>query len=606
MGYNLERKLPGSLVTADEYNIIIGALDDLATKVTQPSHSFNDVNFVVTGSENVGGVVVPIISLVDGSGNPGTPLTREQLLIILGVIPPENLPASYFSGMTGSGTLLDPWVPGGTGSGNISESLKALPGYVEGTEKILYGGGTTLGWGPVPSGSLEKLSPMVVTKGNASVNSIPFSWPAVTDATRYLAERADNVSFVGAVQVKNDAALSFAESGLTANTTYYYRFRAAASGFASSDWVVLSGTTLASGNVTPAAPTLGVVNNTNKTFNWTNNSAYPLLSDYEYTLNAGTNVAAVTAKPISVGNVNLGVGQVGVRVKAATGRDASPWLFNLEAFTVILITPPAPTNPIVNDDADTFTVTPPTGYVATDLETSVNGGSTYTDNTTASFFVDNVALAVGAVRTRVKAASGRNAGPYVSNATAFTVSTPKYMVGFTAMDLSNGLVDKTGTVNNNGIWTTPPANDQTYTTKYTMPHLSEYAFKVSGAPSDNFEMKLASSYSITSGADGVMMEGGVLKVNRNGTIEVITTPQQPVAGDFVIVRYVGDSSTPFANRELLIFKSSDAGVTYTPITITERILYVNAPNGFIMVNIGYGNKTISYPQGKGLVVSTTV
>lgn len=83
-----------------------------------------------------------------------------------------------------------------------------------------------------------------------------------------------------------------------------------------------------------APPTAGVVDDTANTFNWTNNPTYTALGDYEYTLDGGSTYATVTAKPIVVGAVSKAIGQVGVRVKAATGRNASDTLFNTVPFTV--------------------------------------------------------------------------------------------------------------------------------------------------------------------------------------------------------------------------------------------------------------------------------
>jgi hypothetical protein len=85
------------------------------------------------------------------------------------------------------------------------------------------------------------------------------------------------------------------------------------------------------------------------------------------------------------------------------------------------ITPPAPTAGIVNDTANTFDWTNAAGYVTADHETSINGGTTWTA-ATKPLSVGDVALAIGQVMVRVKAATGRNAGPTLSNATAFTVA----------------------------------------------------------------------------------------------------------------------------------------------------------------------------------------
>lgn len=101
-----------------------------------------------------------------------------------------------------------------------------------------------------------------------------------------------------------------------------------------SDYSTVTTTEPPTGNTTPAAPTAPVQDDAFDTFNFTYNPSFASLSDYEQTLDGGTTVTALGAKPIVVGNVNKAAGQVGVRVKAATGRNVSAWLFNTQPFTV--------------------------------------------------------------------------------------------------------------------------------------------------------------------------------------------------------------------------------------------------------------------------------
>lgn len=88
-----------------------------------------------------------------------------------------------------------------------------------------------------------------------------------------------------------------------------------------------------SGNITPPAPTNGVVDDTANTFDFTYATGYTSNSDYQYSINSGGTYQDLTAKPISVGDVNLAIGAVRVRVKAATGRNPSVPLSNTVAFT---------------------------------------------------------------------------------------------------------------------------------------------------------------------------------------------------------------------------------------------------------------------------------
>jgi hypothetical protein len=79
---------------------------------------------------------------------------------------------------------------------------------------------------------------------------------------------------------------------------------------------------------TPAKPTNPIVNDTANTFDWTNSLGFQNVSDYEYTVNGGASYAAVTTKPIGSLAGSFAAGQVGVRVKAANGVNASATLYN--------------------------------------------------------------------------------------------------------------------------------------------------------------------------------------------------------------------------------------------------------------------------------------
>lgn len=253
-----------------------------------------------------------------------------------GKIKESLLPSVYFEGFTGDGSITNPLKGGGGSAATIDDALKALPGYDANVQKVLYSLSGVFAWGDVPTGgTLEPLGTPVLTAGTPTVNSIPLSWTSVTDANGYILQRSTQANFAGAVQVYSGSALTFAETGLSANTPYYYRVRAIGGGFSPSPWDDATATTLEQGNVTPPAPTNPVTDDTNDTFNFTYAVGYTgSIADYEYTLNGGTTWAQVTAKPILVGNVAKAAGQVGVRVKAITGRDASAPLYNTTAFTV--------------------------------------------------------------------------------------------------------------------------------------------------------------------------------------------------------------------------------------------------------------------------------
>lgn len=90
--------------------------------------------------------------------------------------------------------------------------------------------------------------------------------------------------------------------------------------------------------------------------------------------------------------------------------------------TVVADTPPAPTNPVTDDTADTFGFTLSAGYVLADHEYSLNSGTTFSPVTVNPISVGANNYSVGQILVRVKAAAGRKAGGSLSNTVAFTAS----------------------------------------------------------------------------------------------------------------------------------------------------------------------------------------
>lgn len=87
---------------------------------------------------------------------------------------------------------------------------------------------------------------------------------------------------------------------------------------------------------TPEPPVDGVVNDVQNQFIYTPNLVYDKQSDYEYTLDNGVTILPLSAKAInvvSVGNIDVPVGYLKVRVKGNENRNPSAWLTNSQPFT---------------------------------------------------------------------------------------------------------------------------------------------------------------------------------------------------------------------------------------------------------------------------------
>lgn len=86
---------------------------------------------------------------------------------------------------------------------------------------------------------------------------------------------------------------------------------------------------------TPEPPIEGTVNDELNQFIFTPNRVYKELSDYEYTLDNGVTLMSLTRENgiILVGNIDIPIGYLKIRITGNENRNPSVWLTNLLAFT---------------------------------------------------------------------------------------------------------------------------------------------------------------------------------------------------------------------------------------------------------------------------------
>lgn len=83
-----------------------------------------------------------------------------------------------------------------------------------------------------------ELTPTVLTVGVTTNTTIALSWTAVTNATNYVVTRSTNKYFKkDATQILSSSAISMTASGLTANTTYYFKVTASATTYGSTSTI---------------------------------------------------------------------------------------------------------------------------------------------------------------------------------------------------------------------------------------------------------------------------------------------------------------------------------------------------------------------------------
>jgi hypothetical protein len=170
--------------------------------------------------------------------------------------------------------------------------------------------------------------------------------------------------------------------------------------------------------ITPTTPTNGVVDDDADTFSYSLATGFNL-ADHEQTLDGGLTWSTAT-NPIIVGKVDKGLNQVGVRVKAANGRNTSQTLSNLAVFTSAS-NAIAPTNGAVNDTTNIFDYSLAVGFTLADHEQTLDGGNTWAA-ATKPIAVPNIAIPVNKVGIRVRGATGRNPSQALFNQQAFSIS----------------------------------------------------------------------------------------------------------------------------------------------------------------------------------------
>ena len=206
-------------------------------------------------------------------------------------------------------------------------------------------------------GTTSPVAPTATDANNFTCTSFNANWGAVTGATQYFLDVATNATFTGTLILNNQltgSATTFNVTGLTANTTYYYRVRAT-NGCATS----LNSNTITVGTTAPVAPSANPASNftcTSFNANWG-----AVTGATQYFLDVSTDASFAT---FQTGYNNQNVGNVTTlnitsltanvtyfyRVRASNGCLTS---LNSNTITVGTTAPVAPTA----TDANNFTCT---------------------------------------------------------------------------------------------------------------------------------------------------------------------------------------------------------------------------------------------------------
>jgi len=151
-----------------------------------------------------------------------------------GYIKDTELPPLYFSSSSfgGAGTSGSPFY---INTLAIQTWLQSLPGYS--TTNVLRGDFT---WQPAV---ITLTTPATPSFTSATSSGVTVNWSADQYATSYELQRDTTSLFASPATIYTGSALSFTDSGLSSSSTYYYRVKAMASGYADSGFAEGSTTT---------------------------------------------------------------------------------------------------------------------------------------------------------------------------------------------------------------------------------------------------------------------------------------------------------------------------------------------------------------------------
>lgn len=176
----------------------------------------------------------------------------------------------------------------------------------------------------------------------------------------------------------------------------------------------------------PAMPKQGVVDDAADTFDWSWVRPFNALSDYEYSLDNGTNWQVVNEKPLKVGSNAIAKGAVQVRVAANPSKSVGVGkpVVSDKAFTPTLV-PSAPSNISVNDANNTFDWVFSSGFTSeSDYEFSTDNGTTWVPISAKPQTVADISVPAGELKVRVRGDNGigRPAGLVAKSTQPMTVT----------------------------------------------------------------------------------------------------------------------------------------------------------------------------------------
>lgn len=283
------------------------------------------------------------------------------------------------------------------------------------------------------------------------------------DIDNFQLQYATNSSFTGATTISNGTATSKALTGLTPNTTYYFRYRAHSGDGYGGYSATVSFVTIPGAPANP--PTFSAITPTSVTISWSNPSgSLTGITGYEYQIATDSAFTAVVAT-VSVGvvnsdntadNVTLNPGTTYyVRVRAKVGTTVGLWS-GTGSFQTIVSTPPTfVVSSSPSGTQSTLVLSPPAGVTSVNsytVERRLQGTTTpVTTASTASNTVTMSGLTPGAIyEYRATATIGTFVSPF-SAWVPFQQSNPNTSPGSFFDGNSNPTTNETfrwtGTVN---------------------------------------------------------------------------------------------------------------------------------------------------------------
>ncbi|UWG96939.1 cell wall-binding repeat-containing protein [Dehalobacter sp. DCM] len=423
-------------------------------------------------------------------------------------------------------------------------------------------------------------SPANLTAKAISTNQIALSWPSSSGASSYAVYRS--TSYNGAyTQIATAASTAYVNSGLSANTTYYYRVKAVNSTGAS----IYSSTASAKTTITvPNAPTnlkAVPVSSSQITLFWSpssNTTSYLIYratsSTGSYTLVASETLTTYTNSSLSANTPYY------YKIQAVNSAGYSSYS-TVASATTLAATPSAPSNLTATASSTVSTqiglswsaVSGATSY-SVYRATSINGTYNLVTTTTATAYTDTGLTANTTYYYKLKATNSAGSSGYSNTASATTIAStkPNAPTDLTASAISTTQIQLDWTASTGAATYTVYRSDSLNGTYTAITTVAATTYTNTGlTPTTKYYYKLIATN--TAGSSGYSAAADATTLTTN-TAPTAPTNLEASASSATQISLSWSAATGASTYT--VYRSSSEPGSYTAVTTLSGTVYTDS------------------------------